>query len=138
MSQKEIPKSDTDRRRFLKRTAVVAGGASLGSIALYEIFRPNLVAGSTPNGTGKTISADALIAYGHLGPEGDITMQRDTGGNISEISYGPLTVQINRDNQGTVSTVETTLKDDSIRVVDTINRNSDGTISGVTRKWPSL
>lgn len=138
LSEKEAANGDSDRRRFLKRTAVVAGGATLGSFALYEIFKPNLIAGSSPTLSNKTLSADALIAYGHLGPEGEIILQRDTVGNISEITYGPMTIEISRDSQGSVTSIQTTLSNDSIKVVDTINRNSDGGITGVSRKWPSL
>lgn len=138
LSDKESSNGDSDRRRFLKRTAVVAGGATLGSFALYEIFKPNLTTGSSPTLSNKTLSADALIGYGHLGPEGEITLQRDSVGNISEITYGPMTIQVNRDSQGSVTSVQTTLSSDSIKVVDTINRNPEGGISGVSRKWPSL
>ena len=105
----EISKNETDRRKFLKRTAVVAGGATIGSFALYEIFKPSLISGASPPLNSKTLTADALISYAHLGPEGDIVVQRDTSGNISEITYGPLTIQVNRENDGSVSSDQTTI-----------------------------
>jgi hypothetical protein len=124
------------RRSFLKKSAVVVGGATLGSLALYEVFRPK---GEVTSNNLVSYS-DAEQAYAYFGPAGEITTVRDSRGNISSLTYGPLTIVITRNIQGTVAFVQTSLSLSSKNVVtqiDTINRNPDGSVSGVNRQRPS-
>ena len=129
--------ASTDRRKFLRKTAIIAGGATVGSIALYEVLRPH---GEIFTPSQATLEADEVEAYAYFGPSGQITIQRDNNGNISGLTYGPLNIQVTRDLRGAVASVETSLSislTQSIRQIDTINRNPDGSISGVTRQRPS-
>lgn len=129
--------ADSKRRVFLKKTAVVAGGAAIGALGLYEVLKPKA---ETYNPSSQTASLDVAEAYAYLGPAGDILVQRDINGRISTLTYGPLMVQISRNQQGTVATVETSISLSSlgaVKQIDTINRNTDGSISGVSRQRPS-
>lgn len=148
-NSKENP--NPGRRKFLKRSAIVAGAAgavAVGGIGFGDVLSSkqnnntstsssSSSSSGTANPSNKTVSADALIAYAYLGPQGNVSTARDGSGNITQINYGPLTIQITRNSDGSVSSVQTSVPSDSIDVVDTIVRNSDGSISGVNRAWPS-
>jgi hypothetical protein len=150
MQDNEVKNPDPkeNRRKFLKRAGIVAGGATVATVVLLDarglLFKhpPSSSSSSSPGGaqatsTGPLLSADAFQAYAYLGPSGNMTMSRDSSGSISQVTYGPLTVQITRNSDGSIASVETSIPSDSIKQVDTINRNPDGSISGVTRQWPS-
>lgn len=147
-----------NRRKFIKSAAVVAGVATVATVGFTGLLKPGgtsdtssstsssrstststesttSTASSTPS--PKVISADALVAYAYLGPEGNVSTERDANGNVSKITYGPLAVQITRNSDGTVASIQTSIENESIKEVDTILRNQDGSISGVSKTWPS-
>src|SRR5579875_2998773 len=73
--------ASTDRRKFLRKTAIIAGGATVGSIALYEVLRPH---GEIFTPSQATLEEDKVEANAYSGPSGQIKINQNNNGNIPD------------------------------------------------------
>jgi hypothetical protein len=122
------------RREFLKKFGLIAGSVAVGAAALGGVEELGLIRIPWSPTTGTVLSGDASVAYAYLGPSGEVTIQRDQNGEISQVSYGPATIEVTRNSDGSVASIQTSVSTDSISAVDTINRNLDGSVESVTRQ----
>jgi hypothetical protein len=142
MAVTEVGKK-VERREFLKKFGIVAGGATAGLVALGSVegflrFPPPSADPSSKSApssdttvSGSSVSTDAVMAYAYLFQPGQISVQRDANGNISVVSYGPLTITITRNADGSIGSVNSSIPSDSISQTKTIARNPDGSISSI-------
>ena len=129
-----------ERRTFLKRSSLVAGGAALGLVALdrmnafsdaQKLVDPQIIPTPRSSGGGPTISVDAVLAYAYLHQSGQVFLQRDQDGRLTQLEYGPMTLTIARDESGTMLSFTASIPSDSISQTHTLLRGPDGSISSI-------
>ncbi|HZW55399.1 MAG TPA: hypothetical protein VFF30_03840 [Nitrososphaerales archaeon] len=131
-------KSRSERRSFLLKSTLVAGGAALGLVTLDKINAfsrqqqlTSLVIPTPPSSGDPTLSLDAVLAYAYLHQNGQINLLRDVDGRITQLNYGPMILTISRDSNGIMTSFTTSMSSDSITQTHTILRGPDGRISSI-------